>query len=139
MKFKLMLTSLMAVALMAGCTQQAQTNEGHEHGDQKESLMTEQGEAAQPEKMTEESTAVEVGNKICPVSKEKVGEMGEVIKYEYNGKIYNLCCSMCAKDFKKNPEKYSKIAEEEVKKSQGPEENAEHKEGDGHENHNHGK
>ncbi len=58
---------------------------------------------------------VEVGNKICPVSKEKVGQMGPPIKYEYNGKVYNLCCPMCIKDFKKNPEKYSKIAEDEVK------------------------
>jgi len=67
------------------------------------------------------STAVEVGNKICPVSGEKVGEMGEVIKYEYNGKIYNFCCEMCIKDFKKDPEKYSKIAEEEAKKVEGEE------------------
>ena len=64
--------------------------------------------------------AVEVGNKICPVSGEEVpapgekGEMGEAVKYEYNGKIYNLCCPMCVKDFKKDPEKYSKIAEDEV-------------------------
>lgn len=65
---------------------------------------------------TEESVqaSVEVGNKICPVSGEKVGGMGEVVKYEHNGKIYNLCCAMCAKDFKKDPEKYSKIAEDEV-------------------------
>ncbi|MBP9855291.1 MAG: TRASH domain-containing protein [Candidatus Omnitrophica bacterium] len=66
--------------------------------------------------------AIEVGNKICPVSGEKIpaegekGEMGEAVKYEYNGKIYNLCCPMCVKDFKKNPEKYSKIAEDEVAK-----------------------
>ena len=65
--------------------------------------------------------AVEVGNKTCPVSGDKVpppgekGEMGEVVKYEYNGKVYNLCCRMCVRDFKKNPEKYSKIAEDEVK------------------------
>ena len=57
---------------------------------------------------------VEVGNKFCPVSKEKVGEMGEGVKFEYNGKIYNLCCPMCKKDFAKDPEKYSKIAEEEA-------------------------
>ena len=61
-----------------------------------------------------ELKTVEVGNKICPVSGNKVGEMGEIVKYEYNGKIYNLCCPACTKDFKKNPEKYSKIAEEEV-------------------------
>lgn len=61
------------------------------------------------------STVVEVGNKICPVSGQKVGQMGEIVKYEYNGKIYNLCCPACKKDFGKNPEKYSKIAEDEVK------------------------
>ena len=59
--------------------------------------------------------AVEVGNKICPVSGDKVGEMGDIVKYEYNGKIYNLCCKACIKDFKKDPEKYSKIAEDQVK------------------------
>lgn len=67
----------------------------------------EQTEQAQP-------AAAEVGNKICPVSGEEVGEMGEVVKYEYNGKIYNLCCPACKKDFSKDPEKYSKIAEDEV-------------------------
>ena len=66
--------------------------------------------------------AVAVGNKICPVSGDKVpppgkkGAMGEAGKYEYKGKIYNLCCKMCIKDFKKNPEKYSKIADEEAAK-----------------------
>jgi YHS domain-containing protein len=57
---------------------------------------------------------VQVENKICPVSGEKVDGMGEPLNYEYNGKVYKLCCAMCAKDFKKDPEKYSKIAEEEV-------------------------
>ena len=60
--------------------------------------------------------AVEVGNKICPVSGNKVGEMGPPIKVEYNGKVYNLCCSMCVKTFKSDPEKYSKVAEDEVKR-----------------------
>ena len=60
--------------------------------------------------------SVEVGNKICPVSGDKVGEMGDVVKYEYNGKIYNLCCPMCKNDFAKDPAKYSKIAEDEVAK-----------------------
>lgn len=58
-----------------------------------------------------------IGNKICPVSGNVVddGKMGEAVKFVYNGKIYNLCCPMCIKDFKKNPEKYSAIAEKEVK------------------------
>ena len=58
----------------------------------------------------------QVNNKICPVSGEKVARMGPAIKYVYNGKVYNLCCPMCKKDFKNNPEKYSKIAQDEVKK-----------------------
>ena len=77
-------------------------------------------------KMAENSKstkAVEVGNKFCPVTGDKIpvpgekGTMGdEPVKYEYNGKIYNLCCTMCVKDFKKNPKKYSKVAEDEVAK-----------------------
>ena len=62
----------------------------------------------------EDAKLVEVGNKLCPVTGEKVGEMSKAIKYEFNGKIFNLCCAMCAKDFKKDPGKYSKIAEDEV-------------------------
>lgn len=58
--------------------------------------------------------SVEVGNTICPVSGEKVGSMGDVVKYEHNGKIYSLCCPGCIATFKKEPEKYSKIAEDEV-------------------------
>jgi YHS domain-containing protein len=60
--------------------------------------------------------AVQVGNKICPVSGEKIENAPgmETVTMEHNGKIYNLCCSMCIKDFKKDPEKYSKIADQEV-------------------------
>ena len=59
---------------------------------------------------------VEVGNKICPISGEKIGngDMGKAVKQEYKGKIYNLCCGMCPKDFNKDPDKYAKIAEDEV-------------------------
>ncbi len=59
------------------------------------------------------SKAIEVGNKICPVTGNKVddGKMGKIVQYEYDGKIYNLCCPMCVKDFKKDPEKYRKIVE----------------------------
>jgi len=73
------------------------------------------------EKTPASKDAVEVGNKICPVSGEKVPTPGEKnamgdksVKIEYKGKIYNLCCPMCIKDFKNNPEKYSGIADKEV-------------------------
>lgn len=59
---------------------------------------------------------VEVGNKICPVSNEKIGTEGmEAHKVTHNGKVYNLCCAMCAQDFDKDPEKYTKLVEEELK------------------------
>ena len=58
---------------------------------------------------TEES--VDVGNKICPVSGEKIKE-GEVYQVEHEGKIYNLCCKACTKDFKKDPQKYIEKLEE---------------------------
>ena len=59
---------------------------------------------------------VKVGNKICPVSGEKieVGTGMEAMTVEHNGKIYNLCCGMCVKDFQSDPDKYSKIADDEV-------------------------
>ena len=63
---------------------------------------------------------IQVANKICPVSGDKVAgsKMGDKpVNIEYNGKLYHLCCPMCIKDFKKNPEKYSKIAEDNAKNS----------------------
>ena len=61
-------------------------------------------------------SAKDVGNKMCPVSGEEVGKMGPVEKMEYKGKVYNFCCKMCIKDFKKNPEKFIKKLETEKKK-----------------------
>jgi YHS domain-containing protein len=59
-----------------------------------------------------------VGNKICPVSGEKVDATSGMkpVTYEYNGKVYNLCCPGCVGKFKADPEKYSKIADQEVMK-----------------------
>ena len=57
---------------------------------------------------------VKVNNTICPVMGKPV-DMKNPVTVEYNGKIYNLCCGMCPAAFKANPEKYSKIAEEQAK------------------------
>ena len=64
---------------------------------------------------TQSVQAVEVGNKHCPVSGKEVGVMGPTFKYQYNGKIYNLCCPGCVSTFNSDPEKYSKIAEDNAK------------------------
>ncbi|MCM8826376.1 MAG: YHS domain-containing protein [Candidatus Omnitrophica bacterium] len=53
----------------------------------------------------------DIGNKICPVSGEKIDEKMKAT-YEYQGKIYNFCCSMCIDEFKKDPEKYIKKLKE---------------------------
>ena len=118
-------------------------HEGMIHDEDKETMDPEKEVMMNNSKNTENEMPVEtvkeikalpnVGNKICPVSGDEIpapgekGTMGdEPVQYEYNGKIYNLCCTMCVKDFKKNPEKYSKIAEEEVTKAKmTPEENKE--------------
>jgi YHS domain-containing protein len=56
--------------------------------------------------------AVNVGNKICPVSGGKIVELTKAT-YEYEGKIYNFCCAMCIDSFKQDPQKYlKKVAEE---------------------------
>lgn len=56
---------------------------------------------------------VNVGNKICPVTGEKIDEKTKAT-YEYKGKIYNFCCTMCIDAFKKDPQRYIKKVEEEL-------------------------
>ena len=63
------------------------------------------------------SQLVEVGNKHCPVSGKEVGVMGPAFKITYNGKVYNLCCPGCKSTFNSDPQKYSKIAEDDARAS----------------------
>src|SRR4051794_32135627 len=53
------------------------------------------------------SGAVDLGNSVCPVSGDQIGD-SKFIEV-YNGKVYHFCCSDCPKDFKKDPEKYAKL------------------------------
>lgn len=59
----------------------------------------------------QKAAIVDVGNKICPVSGEKVDGKNF---YEYNGKRYGLCCPMCADTFEAYAKKYSAIADKEA-------------------------
>jgi YHS domain-containing protein len=46
----------------------------------------------------------------CPVSGDKLGEMGKPVAFVYQGQEVKLCCPDCRKDFDKDPAKYlSKI------------------------------
>lgn len=47
--------------------------------------------------------------KKCVVSDEALGEHGKVVKVSHDGTDVYLCCKDCVKDFKKNPEKYTKM------------------------------
>ena len=58
-----------------------------------------------------QAKAVEAGNKVCPVLGNPVSSE---VKVEYKGKIYHFCCPMCVATFNQDPEKYSKIADEEI-------------------------
>ena len=73
-------------------------------------------QGAQEEAATKQEAvkAQNVGNKICPVTGEKIDEKTKAT-YEYKGKVYNFCCSMCIEEFKKDPGKYIKKVEEELK------------------------
>jgi YHS domain-containing protein len=42
----------------------------------------------------------------CPVSGDKLGEMGKPDVFVYQGQEIKLCCSGCKKDFDKDPAKY---------------------------------
>ena len=42
----------------------------------------------------------------CPVSGDKLGEMGKPYVFVYQGQEIKLCCSGCKKDFDKDPAQY---------------------------------
>ena len=47
--------------------------------------------------------------KTCPVSGEKLGEMGKPYVFSYKQQEVKLCCKGCKKDFDKDPDKYIKL------------------------------
>lgn len=47
----------------------------------------------------------------CPVSGDKLGEMGKPYVFVYQGHEVKLCCPDCKKDFDKDPAKYMKKIE----------------------------
>ena len=46
--------------------------------------------------------------KTCPVSDEKLGEMGKPVVFVFEGQEVKLCCKGCKKDFDKDQAKYMK-------------------------------
>ncbi len=54
--------------------------------------------------------------KTCPVSDDKLGEMGAPYVFVYKGQEIKFCCSGCKKDFLKDPAKYLKKIKEQAAK-----------------------
>ena len=48
----------------------------------------------------------------CPVSGDKLGEMGKPLVFVYQGQEVKLCCGGCKSTFDKDPAKYIKKIEE---------------------------
>ncbi|MBI5874043.1 MAG: YHS domain-containing protein [Candidatus Omnitrophica bacterium] len=65
------------------------------------------------------AAAVSVGNKVCPVTGEKIAELGKDT-VEYQGKVYNMCCPMCKDKFLAEPDKYIAIVDKELAESAAP-------------------
>jgi YHS domain-containing protein len=65
--------------------------------DNKDSKETKSDKKLVPDKLT-----------VCPVSGDKLGEMGKPFAMEYKGQEVLLCCKSCKKDFEKEPAKYIK-------------------------------
>lgn len=57
------------------------------------------------------AASLPVNNKLCPVTGEAIGSMGEAPVVVYKGKVVTLCCKGCIKTFAKDPAKYLAIAE----------------------------
>jgi len=45
---------------------------------------------------------------VCPVSGEKIGEMGKPYVFTYQGREIQLCCKHCKEQFDADPAKYLK-------------------------------
>lgn len=45
----------------------------------------------------------------CPVSGDKLGDMGKPYVFVYQGQEVKLCCPDCKADFNKDPDKFMKL------------------------------
>ena len=105
--------SVLSYAMMCG-----DGSDSNKHGSHQQLAQASNEHMHEMEPVAENKTvevAINVGNKICPVSGEKVSQEGmKSATYEYKGKIYNFCCAACIEDFKKDPQKYIKKVEQEL-------------------------
>ncbi|HQP09860.1 MAG TPA: YHS domain-containing protein [Candidatus Omnitrophota bacterium] len=104
MKFTLMILTMAALVVVPGIDAMAKPGCGTDPA--AESVVAAPEAVAQEAVKSLDASAVNVGNKICPVSGQEIGAMGEAVTVEYEGKVYNLCCAGCLEAFNNDPQKY---------------------------------
>jgi len=124
MKSKLIILSAVVFIF---CASQVFAHGGEKHDESKGSTMEDSEAALEEEKGSMHKDelspdAVNVGNAICPVSGELIAGVGDGkgVQIQHTGKIYNVCCKFCAKDFKKEPEKFITIIENNLAEGKDP-------------------
>ncbi len=70
----------------------------------------------------------------CPVSKDKLGDMGAPKDLVMGGRLIRLCCAACEKDVRKDPAKFIAVIDEARKGKVGKKDTHNHKD-DGHGEH----
>lgn len=87
----------------------------HQHGTQ----------SSAPQRATDDHRATETHRQsdpypltTCPVSGEKLGEMGEPVVREYDGREVRFCCKMCVSKFEASKDEYWKKIDAQIVKDQ---------------------
>jgi YHS domain-containing protein len=100
----------MGALLVAGCQkatdkgapkENAAPKGGQEHGPAAKSAETEK-----PAALTAEDRALIEKQKVCPVTGQALGSMGEPVKVVVKGQTVFLCCDSCKAAIEKDPDKY---------------------------------
>lgn len=64
----------------------------------------------------------------CVVSGEVLGEMGDAVIFNYEGREVRFCCKDCKRDFLKDPAKYLKMLDDAAAKQKAGEGQEQHHE-----------
>ena len=120
MKIQMLSAAVLAVLAATGLTAQAAGGcggcGGSGHGGHEMSV------AEEGHKGHGEATAPATGSyplETCVVSGEKLGEMGDPVILQYEGREVRFCCNKCVKKFKQEPAKYLKKLDEAARAKPG--------------------
>ena len=100
------LVAILAVALVAavGCSEKTPAPKSPA----KEPVQT----MPAPKEAAAPVASADIAQKLCPVTGDPIDPS---IYVDYNGRRIYFCCALCPADFKKDPEKYIKIVDEQLK------------------------